>query len=187
MEVINVSPQGIEGRYRKTKSPNQNWVNLNFIAPNLVTYRSSISNLIGGSALYSLPLGKGRCRIIIKNYKNSATWKLKLKPRWFEHWYRSKFLEEDLPLVMGQQNQVGIGSRFERHTKICGSCSQAYEVTKKVRKTLVGVAISLAALALVLDYSWIQILVVFASVSAVLLAVVAEMAKTKFERSSTRN
>ncbi len=50
-----------------------------------------------------------------------------------------------------------------------------------------GVAISLAALAVVLDHSWIQILVVFASVSAVLLAVVAEMVKIKFERSSTRN
>ena len=89
--------------------------------------------------------------------------------------------------IRGEKQSVGIGTRFERHTKICGSCSQAYEVTKKVRKTLVGVAISLAAVGLVLDHSWIQILVVFASVSAVLLAVVAEIVKTKFERSSILN
>ena len=106
MEVIDVSVQGIQGRYRKTRTPNQNWVNLNFIAPNLVTYRSVNSDRIGGAALYSLPLGKGRCRIIIRNYHNFSTWKLKLQPRWFEHWYRNQFLEEDLSLVVGQQEQV---------------------------------------------------------------------------------
>ncbi len=241
MEVIKVSLQGVEGRYRKTKSPNQNWVSLNFIAPNLVTYRGSSANFVGGAALYSLPLGKGRCRIIVRNYKNSSTWKLKLQPRWFEHWYRSKFVEEDLPLVVGQQVEVNrskqslkelylplktsdvlvvayrkwldkygsllpfyqgyetshnikgekqsvdIGTRFTRHTEICGSCSQAYEVTKRVKQTLVGLAIALAALGIVLDHSWIQVLVVSASVSAVLLTVVAEKVKTKFERSYTRN
>ena len=106
MEVIDVSVQGIQGRYRKTRTPNQNWVNLNFIAPNLVTYRSVNSDRIGGAALYSLPLGKRRCRIIIRNYNNFSTWKLKLQPRWFEHWYRNQFLEEDLSLVVGQQEQV---------------------------------------------------------------------------------
>ena len=241
MEVIKVSLSGIEGRYRKTKSPNKNWLSLNFVAPNLVTYRGSSAEFVGGAALYSLPLGKGRCRIIIRNYNNFSTWKLKLQPRWFEHLYRNKFLEEDLPLVVGQQTQanrleqslkelylplktsdlvlveyrkwldkyglllpfyqgyetshnikgekqsVDIGTRFSRHTQLCSSCSQAYEVTKKVKQTLVGVAIALAAVGLVLDHSWIQVLVVSASVSAVCLAVVAEKVKTKFECSFTRN
>ena len=241
MEVLKVSLQRIESRYRKTKSPNQNWVSLNFIAPHSVIYNTSTPERIGGAALYSLPLGKGRCRIIIRNYNNSSSWKLQLQPRWFEHWYRNKFLEEDLPLVVGQQTQVNlrekslkelylalktsdlvlveyrkwldqygsllpfyqgyetshnlkgekqsidIGTRFEGHTKICGSCSQAYEVTKGVKQTLVGLAMALAALGLVLESSWIQLLVVSASLSAVLLAVVAEKVKTKFERSYTRN
>ncbi len=56
-----------------------------------------------------------------------------------------------------------------------------------MKQTLVGVAIALAALGIVLDHSWIQLLVVSASVSAVLLAVAAEKVKTKFERSYTRN
>ena len=239
IEVIKVSVRGIEGRYRKAKSQNQNWMSLNFIAPNLVTYRILRSEVISGAALYSLPLGKGRCRIIVRNYNNSSTWKLKLQPRWFEHWYRSKFVEEDLSLIVGQQAQINclqqslrelylplktsdvlvveyrkwldkygsllpfyqgyetshnidkqsvdIGTRLSRHTQICGSCSQAYEVTKKVKKTLVGLAIALAALGLVLDHSWIQVLVVCASISAVILAVVAEKVKTKFEHSYTRN
>jgi phenylpropionate dioxygenase-like ring-hydroxylating dioxygenase large terminal subunit len=109
MEVLEVSAQGIRGRYRRTRQPNQPWINLDFIAPNLATYRSSVASntgRLGGSALYSLPLGKGRCRIIIRNYTNMPTWKLKWQPRWMEHWYRDKFLEEDLALVVGQQEQI---------------------------------------------------------------------------------
>ncbi len=239
MEVIEVSCQGIQGRYRKTKSPNKNWTRLNFVAPNLVTYRNSFSDKIGGAALYSLPLGKGRCRIIIRNYKNISTWKLKIQPRWFEHWYRNKFLEEDLPLVVGQQTQVNllqqsikelylplktsdivlieyrkwldkygsllpfyqgyetsqniekqsvdIGDRFSRHTQICGSCSRAYQITKQVKQILIGVAILMAGLAILKDGSWIEILSVFASLLAVILAVFADKVKTKFERSYTRH
>ena len=241
IETIKVSARGIEGRYRKTKSPNPTWISLNFIAPNLVTYRGSIGKRIGGAALYSLPLEKGSCRIIVRNYNNSSTWKSKLQPRWFEHWYRCKFVEEDLSLIVGQsvevnrsqqalkelylplktsdvlvvayrkwldkygsllpfyqgyetshnikgeEQSVDIGNRFSRHTQLCSSCSQAYKVTKRVKQTLVGLAIALAALGLVLDHSWIQLLVVSASVLAVLLAFAAEEVKTKFERSYTRN
>ncbi len=56
IEAIKVSVRGIEGRYRKTKSQNQNWMSLNFIASNLVTYRILHSEVISGAALYSLPL-----------------------------------------------------------------------------------------------------------------------------------
>ena len=43
--------------------------------------------------------------------------------------------------------------------------------------------IALAALGLILDDSWIKILVVSGAVCAVFLAVVAEKTKIKFERS----
>ena len=243
MEVIDVSVQGIQGRYRKTRIPNQNWVSLNFIAPNLVTYRNSSSNRIGGAALYSLPLGKGRCRIIIRNYSNSSTWKLKLQPRWFEHWYRNQFLEEDLSLVVGQQEQVErLGQslkelylplktsdvlvveyrkwldkygaslpyyqgyctskepkevlednqqpaaldRLRRHTLICGSCNRAYRITKRVKQVSVGVAIALAALAILTDDSGISFVAVSLSLSATVLAVIATKVRTHFEHSYTR-
>ncbi|MGK7883951.1 MAG: aromatic ring-hydroxylating dioxygenase subunit alpha, partial [Crocosphaera sp.] len=82
---------------------------------------------------------------------------------------------------------VNIGTRLTRHTEICGSCSQAYENTKKIKKVLIAVAIVLAAIALILDYSWSKYFVVAASLFSVALAVVAEQVKIKFERDYTRN
>ncbi|NEP20995.1 Rieske 2Fe-2S domain-containing protein [Moorena sp. SIO3I6] len=247
MEVLESSTFGIRGRYRKTRQKNSPWVNLDFVAPNLVTYKSSSgekSVRIGGAALYSLPLGKGKCRIIIRNYKNYSFWKLKLQPRWMEHWYRDKFLEEDLPLVVGQQAEVErLGTslkslylplktsdlllieyrkwldkfgtslpfyqgystrklsqkesednqqpapldRLRRHTQICGSCNRAYQVTNRLKTTFVGVAIALAALAIVTDGSGTELVAILGSGSAVVIATVAHQVKTHFERSYTRH
>ncbi|WP_424103558.1 Rieske 2Fe-2S domain-containing protein [Moorena producens] len=247
MEVLESSTLGIRGRYRKTRQKNSPWVNLDFVAPNLVTYRSSReekSVRIGGAALYSLPIGKGKCRIIIRNYNNYSTWKLKLQPRWMEHWYRDKFLEEDLPLVVGQQAEVErLGTslnslylplktsdlllieyrkwldkfgtslpfyqgystrklpqkelednqqpppldRLRRHTQICGSCNRAYQVTNRLKTTFVGVAIALAALAIVTDGSGTELVAILGSGSAIVIATVAHQVKTHFERSYTRH
>ncbi|MDJ0511263.1 MAG: Rieske 2Fe-2S domain-containing protein [Crocosphaera sp.] len=241
MEILKVSLSGIESRYRRTEIPHpeQHWVNMNFIAPNLVTYTRINSEVILGSGLYSLPTGKGRCRIMLRNYTNISTWKFKLKPRWFEHWYRNKFVEEDLSLVVGQAEQINrlqkslkklylplrtsdlvlieyrkwldkyggllpfyqgyetsynidtqnidYGTRLTRHTQICGSCNQAYENTKKIKKILIAVAILLAAIALVLDHSWVQYCLVAASLLSVALVFIAEQVKIKFERAYTRH
>ncbi|NEO90369.1 MAG: aromatic ring-hydroxylating dioxygenase subunit alpha [Moorea sp. SIO3G5] len=247
MEVLESSTFGIRGRYRKTRQKNSPWVNLDFVAPNLVTYKSSSgekSVRISGAALYSLPIGKGKCRIIIRNYNNYSFWKLKLQPRWMEHWYRDKFLEEDLPLVVGQQAEVErLGTslkslylplktsdlllieyrkwldkfgtslpfyqgystrklsqkesednqqpapldRLRRHTQICGSCNRAYQVTNRLKTTFVGVAIALAALAIVTDGSGTELVAILGSGSAVVIATVAHQVKTHFERSYTRH
>ncbi|MDJ0660406.1 MAG: Rieske 2Fe-2S domain-containing protein [Crocosphaera sp.] len=106
MEILNLSVKGIEARYCLANTPHKHWMSLNFIAPNLVIYRNKTPQRIGGAALYSLPSGKGCCRIVIRNYTNSPSWKLKLQPRWFEHWSRTKFIEEDLSLVVGQELQT---------------------------------------------------------------------------------
>ncbi|MGK7885295.1 MAG: Rieske 2Fe-2S domain-containing protein, partial [Crocosphaera sp.] len=106
MEILNLSVKGIEGRYCLTKTPHKHWISLNFIAPNLVTYRNKTPQRISGAGLYSLPSGKSCCRILIRNYTNTPSWKFKLQPRWFEHWSRNKFLEEDLSLVVGQELQT---------------------------------------------------------------------------------
>lgn len=239
MEIMKVSVKGIEGRYSPTKTPNKTWTNLNFIAPNLVTYRNETPQRIGGAALYSLPSGKGHCRIIIRNYNNTPTWKFKLQPRWFEHWFRNKFLEEDLPLVVGQQKQiqslkqslkelylplktsdvfvveyrkwldnygkllpfyqgyetsyniepqnVDQGTRLTRHTQICGSCNQAYKNTKKIKQGFIGLAVILAAIALILDHSSLKYFLVATAILSVSFAVVAEQVKIKFERAYTRH
>jgi hypothetical protein len=50
----------------------------------------------------------------------------------------------------------------------------------------VAVAIAMAALAIVTDSSWHQIVAISLSLSAVALAVVAQIIKTKFERSYNR-
>ena len=248
MEAIESSAQGIRGRYRQTREPNSTWTQLDFVAPNLITYRFDPGKpgLSAGFVLYSMPLGNGRCRLLARKYRNFSTWTLKLKPRWLEHMLESRNTEEDLALIVGQQEYVKksrqslqelylplktsdllvmeyrkwldwFGSslpfyqgystskplreeqennqqpapasldRFKRHTQICSSCNRAYWLTIRLKQMLVGMAIALAAFAIVTDGSWIQILGVSASLSAAALAVVAEKVKTKFERSYTRH
>jgi len=196
-----------------------------------------------GLALYSIPLGKGRCRLLARGYRNFFTWTAKLKPRWLDHWNTNKILEQDLPLIVGQQAQIerlgeslkdvylplktsdvfvieyrkwldkfrqslpfyqgystskrsdsndgcdshsALSDRFSRHTQICSSCNRAYQVTNRLKQVSVGVAIALFALAIVADGSGMQITAVSASLLAVVMAIVAEKVKTKFERSYTR-
>ncbi len=245
MEVSSVSVEGIRGRCRRTRLPNASWLNIEFVVPNLVlyTFANEERGVAGGLAAYSLPLGQGRCRIMLRRYSNFFSWSFKNKPRWLEHLRQNKLLEEDLPLIVGQQAHIeqlgkslkevylplktmdpfvieyrkwldkfgsslpfyqgystlklagnhGEGNqkpvlldRFSRHTQICSSCNQAYQVTKILKQILVGMTIALAALAIVTDGSWIQILAVSASLSATALAAVAQKVKTKFERSYTR-
>lgn len=76
---------------------------------------------------------------------------------------------------------------------ICYSLQLVSVLVVKLIKSKVGEAsisgmvIALAALGLILDDSWIKILVVSGAVCAVFLAVVAEKTKIKFERSYTCN
>lgn len=109
IEVIDSDIQGIRGRWRKTRQPNLPWSSLDFIAPNLVIYRirNEQLNMFGGVALYSIPLGKDRCRILLRNYGNFFTWKTKLMPSWLDHiLIRNKILEGDLQLVVEQKEQI---------------------------------------------------------------------------------
>ncbi len=106
MEILELNERGFKGRYAINIGSNSKWTDLNFIAPNLVNYRIVYPHKISGAILYSIPTGAGKCRIIIRNYSNKPGWKLKLQPRWMEHWYRDHFLEEDLPLVVGQEQEI---------------------------------------------------------------------------------
>ncbi|NMG20789.1 Rieske 2Fe-2S domain-containing protein [Brasilonema bromeliae] len=108
MEVLENSSRGIRGRLRGMSKPNLPWSQLDFIAPNFVIYKFSVPQrgVAGGVAFYSIPLGKGRCRILVRNYNNFKTWKFKLTPRWLDHMLRNRVLEEDLPLIIGQKTQI---------------------------------------------------------------------------------
>ncbi len=245
MEVLENSVQGIRGRWRGMGKRNHTWKHIDFVAPNLVLNSAEVEDRgwIFGLALYSIPLGKGRCRLLARGYRNFLTLGVKLRPRWLDHLNTNKILEQDLPLLVGQQEQIErlgqslkqlylplktsdtlaieyrkwldkFGSslpfyegystsqrpdsngecnqnpvlldRFSRHTKICSSCNQTYQLTNRLKQTLVGVAIALAALAIVTNGSGIKILAISASLTAVVLAVIAEKVKTKFERPYTR-
>jgi len=77
---------------------------VSFRAPGLVHYVSNYRNpeRIAGLALYALPLGEGRCRLLYRKYSNFysrwETW----KPRWLEHWTQNTILRQDMTVITGQ-------------------------------------------------------------------------------------
>jgi phenylpropionate dioxygenase-like ring-hydroxylating dioxygenase large terminal subunit len=104
MEVLSTSATGISGRFRRADNPNAPWTALNFHAPVLVHY--SFSNpaygVVGGLALYALPVAYGRSRILVRRYGNIFNRRFRLKPRWLEHLRQNKILEEDLAFLLEQ-------------------------------------------------------------------------------------
>ena len=242
MEIIESSVEGFRGRFRETKLPNQTWRNLDFIVPSLAHLHFPIPERgwFFGQAFYFFPLGKGRCRILTRSYRNFVTWQVKLTPRWWIHLKQNKILEEDLTLLLGQQEEVerlgqninqvysplptcdtfaiayrqwldrfGSALPFYRgyttsnmsqnaqecnpnwvqrerslqHTQLCSSCNRAYQLTARLKQTFIGVAIALAALAIITDGSVMQIAAVSASLLLVAMAIVAEKLKIQFQRS----
>ncbi|NEP09339.1 MAG: aromatic ring-hydroxylating dioxygenase subunit alpha [Symploca sp. SIO2C1] len=240
MEIIESSIEGFRGRFRDTKLPNQTWRNLDFVAPTLAHLHFPIPERgwFFGQAFYFFPLGKNRCRILTRSYRNFVTWQVKLTPRWQLHLKQNKIVAEDLSQLLGQQQEVerlgenireiysplptcdtfaiayrqwldqfGAALPFYRgyttskgrekveesqpssakiessfkHTELCSSCHRAYRITKQLKQIFIGIAIALAALAIVTDGSWLQIATVSASVSAVIVAFVAQKLQTDFE------
>lgn len=124
MEILENSARGISGQLRGTQKPNEKWSKVEFVAPNLVFYKFDIEEQgwFGGAAFYSIPLGKNRCRLMARNYRNFFTWKVKLTPRWIDHWHRSRILEEDLPLLLGQQEIEELGENIKSLYLTLKSC-----------------------------------------------------------------
>ena len=107
MEIVSSSVAGFVGRYKKNNS-NLPWTEVQFIAPCLVKYKigSKNSKMFGGFSLYAVPLGAGRCRVLVRRYGNFFSRTFKLKPRWLEHLRQNKILEEDLPFIVEQQRYI---------------------------------------------------------------------------------
>jgi len=108
MEIIESSVQGFRGRFRETKQPNPTWRNLDFLAPSLAHLHFPIpeKGWFFGQAFYFFPLGKGRCRILTRSYRNFATQPVKLMPRWWIHLRQNKIIAEDLAQLVAQQHEV---------------------------------------------------------------------------------
>ena len=108
MEVIKTSPSGICGKWRGINKANDSWKFIDFIAPSLVLNAAYVreKNWTFGLALYSLPVGKNRCRLLARGYRNFLKWDVKIRPRWLDHLNTNKILEQDLPLIVGQQEQI---------------------------------------------------------------------------------
>jgi len=116
IEILESSVKGIIARYRGMISGKPNWANISFTAPSLVLFSSFIEDKGWnfGLALYSIPLGKNRCRLLSRGYRNFLTWGVILRPRWLDHLNTNKILEQDLPLLVGQQQQIErIGKNLE--------------------------------------------------------------------------
>ena len=108
MEILKSSIEGIKGRWRGMQKKDSEWINIDFFAPNLVFLKVNIKEDKGwslGLAIYSLPLGKNRCRIIIRGYRNFFTWQIKLVPRWFDHMNKCQISEEDI-IVLARQQEI---------------------------------------------------------------------------------
>lgn len=109
-DVLEETAHGIKAEYRSIapergaiRTPLASAV-IEFRAPGLVHYTSNYRNRnrIAGLALYSLPLGRGRCRLLYRKYSNFYSWRESWKPRWLEHWTQNTILRQDMDLIIGQ-------------------------------------------------------------------------------------
>ncbi|KOP28280.1 (2Fe-2S)-binding protein [Hapalosiphon sp. MRB220] len=247
IEVVENSVRGIYGKWRIAgeSTPFTNCQKLDFIAPNLVHYQFVTKNpdWLLGLAIYSLPLGQGRCRLLLRRYRNFMNRPIHFRPRWFQHLRQNRILEEDMSVVVGQQAEIqrlgnslkeiflplktsdtlvieyrkwldkfGLSlpyyqgystsknihennsdrhqqtsklDRLSQHIHICSSCNQAYRMSDHLKQAFMGIAIALAAFAIITD-GWLKVGIVSASVVAVILAIIAQKVRTRLERPYNR-
>ena len=113
-EILEEGSTGFRSSYRSIGLPGHlagampGRAMLEFRAPNLVHYITEYrdSSLIAGLALYSLPLGVDRCRLLYRKYSNFYSRRERSKPRWLEHWTQNEILRQDMSLIIGQNQAI---------------------------------------------------------------------------------
>ena len=110
-EISERTAEGFEGSYRSLgggEGSALRGARMSFVAPNLVHYESLYHDeeLISGLALYSLPVGRNRCRLLYRAYSNFWPASARRRPRWFEHWTQCTILEQDMDVVVGQAAEM---------------------------------------------------------------------------------
>jgi len=90
------------------RSSNAKDASVDFVAPNLIHYSTDYGDddLLAGLALYSIPLGQSRCRLLYRKYSTFYSWKERIKPRWMEHWLQNSILQQDMSLIIGQYETI---------------------------------------------------------------------------------
>ncbi len=96
------------GLSRSEDAPALGGAVVEFQAPNLIRFVSKYQDpsLIAGLDLYSIPLGKNKCRLLYRKYSNFTPLTERIKPRWLEHLTQCKILEQDMAVVVGQHEQI---------------------------------------------------------------------------------
>lgn len=113
-DIKHNGPGGIRATFRSVglerdaDSPEIRDARVEFVAPNLIRYASAYADgdLIAGLELFSLPMGKGRCRLLYRKYSNFTPWWERIKPRWLEHQTQCLILEQDMGVVVGQHEEI---------------------------------------------------------------------------------
>jgi phenylpropionate dioxygenase-like ring-hydroxylating dioxygenase large terminal subunit len=113
-QVLENSAAGIRAQFRSlglrqdSEMTRLNSASVDFVAPHLIHYTSHYKNpaLIAGLALYSLPMGPGRCRLLYRKYSNFYPWRERAKPRWLEHRTQNTILKQDMALIVGQYADI---------------------------------------------------------------------------------
>jgi phenylpropionate dioxygenase-like ring-hydroxylating dioxygenase large terminal subunit len=110
-DVLESSRSGIRAGYKSLGAPEHSVLKaalVDYVAPNLIRYTSEYRNprFIAGLDLYSLPLGKNRCRLLYRKYSNFNSWRERWKPRWLEHWTQCTILDQDMNVVIGQHEHI---------------------------------------------------------------------------------
>jgi phenylpropionate dioxygenase-like ring-hydroxylating dioxygenase large terminal subunit len=109
--VLDSNIEGIRATYKTLGMPENTVLKaavVEFKAPNLIRYTSEYRNpdFVAGLDLFSLPLGKSRCRLFYRKYSNFTSWRERIKPRWLEHWTQCTILEQDMGVVIGQHEHI---------------------------------------------------------------------------------
>lgn len=113
-DIIQSTREGIQATYRHIgldrgeDAPEIGAAQVEFVAPNLIRYKSVYTDkeLCAGLELFSLPMGKGKCRILYRKYSNFTGLIEDLKPRWLEHQTQMLILEQDMGVVVGQHQEI---------------------------------------------------------------------------------
>lgn len=109
-EVLEDSPASLRATFRsvvpgedESAAPLASAI-VEYRPPGLLHYTSKYRDdrRMAGLALYSLPLGAGRCRLLYRKYSNFYSRRETWKPRWLEHWTQNAILRQDMALIWGQ-------------------------------------------------------------------------------------
>lgn len=118
-DIVHFGLDGIRATFRHIgldrgeDAPEIGAAHVAFVAPNLIRYRSEYADpdLIAGLDLFSVPMGKGHCRLLYRKYSNFTGLAERLKPRWLEHQSQMLILEQDMGVVVGQHHEIETDGR----------------------------------------------------------------------------